>query len=270
MRTVALIPAYNEDATIAKVILGCKDFCGTVLVCDDGSTDFTAKIAEGLGCTLIRHERNEGKGNALRDLFRRAAEMRPESVVTIDADGQHDPRDIPKLLEGLKDAEIVIGSRVGVPPFRAAGNLILRGFSKLDSQSGFRAYRGYTLAALIPSEDGMAGDSEILRMAQKYEMRVGSVDIKADYSVRNASKKHFVTHFLEVLSTEFKLWTFRHPLRLYGIPGLVVLLASIWFGWGAQQYLLTEGLGSVVLFLVAAFLLEMAVLIWTVESLRRR
>jgi len=88
---VACIPAYNEEKTIAKVLLKTKKYVDKVIVCDDGSTDMTAEIAEALGAEVIRHERNIGYGAAITSLFKRAKELGADIMITLDADGQHDP-----------------------------------------------------------------------------------------------------------------------------------------------------------------------------------
>ena len=110
---VAAIPAYNEEKTIARVVLQAQRHVDSVLVCDDGSEDLTTEIAERLGATVMRHERNLGKGAALKSLFEMALEVNADVVVTLDADGKHNPSEIPlfisQVLDG--DADIVLGSR---------------------------------------------------------------------------------------------------------------------------------------------------------------
>jgi len=88
---IAAIPAYNEEKTIARVILKTQRFVDKVVVCDDGSGDLTTEIAERLGAIVVRHERNLGKGVAIKSLFGKALELDADVVVTLDADGQNDP-----------------------------------------------------------------------------------------------------------------------------------------------------------------------------------
>src|SRR4030042_4807226 len=106
------IPAFNEEKTIARVVLEAQRYADAVVVCDDGSSDLTAKIAERLGADVVRHERNLGYGSAIKSLFNRARELGADVLVTLDGDGQHDPGDIPNVVEPIKNgvADIRLGS----------------------------------------------------------------------------------------------------------------------------------------------------------------
>lgn len=96
--TIAAMPAYNEERAIAKMVLGCKKHVDRVVV-DDGSTDATAEIAEALGAHVVRHPKNGVYGTAFRSCFETARELGADRMVIIDSDGQHDPAEIPRLLE---------------------------------------------------------------------------------------------------------------------------------------------------------------------------
>jgi hypothetical protein len=268
LKVVALIPARNESATIASVILRAEDHVDEVVVLDDGSTDDTALIAEGLGAVLIRRERSWGKGDALRTLFLKAMELEADAAVTLDADGQHDPHDIPKLLEALKDADMVIGSRT-LSGVRAVGNRMLSE-GGYDVQSGFRAYRASVLPDLIPSEMGMGADAEIFQKAKDLGLKMASVPVSSTEAVPNPHKTNVAVHGLDLAFTSFKLATFRHPLALYGLPGLLFVALGLWFAAGDFPYLVAQGFGSVVLLLLGLFSLSTGVIIWTVVSLTRR
>jgi len=152
---VAVIPAFNEERTIGKVVLLARRYVDRVVVCDDGSMDLTAVIAEGLGATVIRHDRNMGKGAALRTSLEYLKQLNPDVVVTLDGDGQHDPDGIPGLVEPIIEgkADLVVGSRyvegseTDAPFYRRFGlklvNLVSRRSGKGvvgDTQSGFRTY----------------------------------------------------------------------------------------------------------------------------------
>ena len=279
---IALIPAFNAERTIAKVIVDCFDFCDEVIVCDDGSKDGTAKIAESQGCKVLVHKRNLGKGAALRSLFQEGIKFNPDIVITLDADGQHDPMEIPKLIDALtrNGADIVVGQRSKIPTLRNIGNRLLSSFGEIDTQSGYRVYSGKVIASLIPTEMGMGVDSEILKLAEEKKMRIIQVPISVRYDLPNTSTHNLVYHFLDVIFTTWKLQTFRHPLLLYGIPGLVFILGSIWFGFrslgftsqgvGAFPLVVNLALVSIYLMLIGLISFAVGIIIFSVVSLIRR
>jgi len=149
---VAVIPAYNASATIAAVVRKAFAHLARVVVVDDGSSDGTGELARGAGAEVLQHASNQGKGAALRTAFAHLSPSGAAGVVTLDADGQHDPDDIPVLVEAFRQgADLVIGSRWTVFSEMSAGRQFGNRFSssalafftglKLpDSQSGFRLY----------------------------------------------------------------------------------------------------------------------------------
>ena len=110
---VACIPAYDEEGSIGGVVVRAGKYVDRVVVCDDGSVDLTGAIAEGLGAVVIRHERKMGKGAALNSVFRYVRDLKPDVVVVLDADGQHNSDEIPRLVEPMVGgaADMVVGSR---------------------------------------------------------------------------------------------------------------------------------------------------------------
>jgi glycosyltransferase involved in cell wall biosynthesis len=113
VKVVACVPAYNEEKTIAKVLVRASRHVDELVVVDDGSEDDTGAIAEKFGAFVIRHSRNLGKGAALMDCFDWARKNDVGILVTIDADGQHDPNEIPTLISPVQagKADIAIGCR---------------------------------------------------------------------------------------------------------------------------------------------------------------
>ena len=239
MIKVACIPAYNEERTIGKVVVRALPYVDKVLVCDDGSADMTAAIAEKLGAKVIRHEQNMGKGEAFRSLFSACRDMGADIMITIDGDDQHDPADIPKLIDPLTKgyADVVIGARFhgdnkGIPSYRKVGNRLLNSVTMggvSDTQSGFRAYNKKAIETLRPSESGMGVDSEILMDASRQGLRVMEVPVSVMYGIGKTSTHNPIYHTVDVLTSAIKLTSIRHPMTFYGIPGLVITLLGVYF-----------------------------------------
>jgi glycosyltransferase involved in cell wall biosynthesis len=229
---IACIPALNAEKTIARVIIGCQSYVDKVIVCDDGSNDLTAIIAERLGAQIIKHEQNLGKGGALRSLFLATRKFNADIMVTLDADGQHDPHDVPKILSLLESnsADIVIGSRFlrenPIPRHRRIVNKVLNVLTLdevSDTQSGFRGYNKHAIQSIIPAEMGMGVDSEILMEANSKGLRIAEVPISVMYGEGKTSIHNPVLHTLDVIFSIIKLISISHPLIFYGIPGLSLI-----------------------------------------------
>lgn len=286
---VLCIPAYNEEKTIARVILKAKKYVDKVIVGDDGSTDMTAEIAEALGAEVIKHERNMGKGAAIRSLFKKVREEVADIVITIDADGQHNPDEIPLLLKVMfnTDADIVIGSRFlteeavrKVPAYRYLGNKLLNLITSVenitDTQSGFRAYSRKAIETVTPAEMGFAVDSEILYKAVKLGLKIVEVPVSVEYEVPKPSKRSPIYHVLDVALSMMKQISMRHPLILYGIPGLtsitiaLITTALLLYHYNLSRYFsLPLAVLSVGFTLAGIMLCSTAIILWVLTSLLR-
>jgi glycosyltransferase involved in cell wall biosynthesis len=211
--TIAAMPAYNEERSIARMVLGCQKYVDCVVVVDDGSSDATAEIAERMGAQVVRHEKNDGYGAALRTSFEMARTMHADRMVIIDSDGQHDPSEISKLLEPLnRNVDLVIGSRFcnghgnNIPAYRRIGMKVLdaatntAGGTKIsDTQSGFRAYGKRAIDRIRIDGDGMSAGSEILLQIKDNNLKVEEVEIHCSYDVERASTENPVSHGVRVL-----------------------------------------------------------------------
>jgi glycosyltransferase involved in cell wall biosynthesis len=191
---VVCIPAYNEETRIGRVVRESRKFAHHVIVCDDGSADNTAEEAAENGALVLRHDRNEGKGAALRTLLGIARKLSPDVIITLDADGQHDPSDIPKLVMPILDglADVVIGSRFGsgnkIPIYRKLGNSILTSLTNMtaktrvqDTQSGFRAYSSRVISTITINRNGMGVDSELLIRVAKGGFKIEEKKVSVKY-----------------------------------------------------------------------------------------
>lgn len=189
---LALIPAYQEAARIAEVVMGAARHLRVVVV-DDGSTDGTADVAERAGATVLRQASNGGKGAALRVGFRHALATGAAAVVTLDADGQHDPAEIPGFLErfALDRPSLIIGQRelASMPPVRRLANTLggatltlALGRSVPDNQSGYRLIDRALMRALLDSDEtGFEFEVEMIARAVALGLPIASVPIRTIY-----------------------------------------------------------------------------------------
>lgn len=187
-----LIPSYNAEKTLGAVAAECLGHGLPVVVVDDGSTDETARVAAALPVTVLRHERNQGKGRALRTGFAWALGQGFDAVVTLDADGQHDASAVPRLCESASAGvfDLLIASRhtqfEKMAGLRASWNRFgvwcmrkRTGFEITDSQSGFRFYSARLLKSLTLSADGYDLEMEVLMKAWRKGLKVGSLPVAA-------------------------------------------------------------------------------------------
>jgi glycosyltransferase involved in cell wall biosynthesis len=194
-RLAVVVPAYNAERHLGAVLdrLLAVVPAADVRVVDDGSTDATAEVAVGRGVPLARQSPNQGKGAALRRGF---AETRDyDWIATVDADGQHDPGDLPRLLAAAAGGDVVVGCReLGgrMPALRRFGNRLsswiigaLAGQPVPDSQSGYRVHSRRALDSVLPmigSAGGFVFETEFLVRAGRQGYRLVAVRIATVYA----------------------------------------------------------------------------------------
>ena len=284
------IPAYNEEKNISEIIKKLQKITNKIIVCDDGSSDSTAKIAKEMGVLVIQHETNLGYGAAIRSIFLKAREEKSEFLITLDSDGQHRIEDIQIILEPLKTgkADIVIGSRFlnnggkNVPSYRKVGIKILTKLANTsleqnitDSQSGFRAYGKHVIENITPSESGMGVSNEILIKASKHGLKIVEVPIIILYD-GDTSTHNPISHGSSVLISTLKFISMEHPLKFYGIPGfvflsigLIFLIYTVHLFTETREVLLSSaimGIGSVIFGIV---LIQSSILLYAMVKLIR-
>jgi glycosyltransferase involved in cell wall biosynthesis len=290
------VPAFNEERTIARVILEAQKNADVVIVCDDGSTDMTAEIAQRLGADVVRHERNLGYGAAIQSLLRRGRELEADVLVTLDADGQHEPIEIPNVVRPIIEgtADIVIGSRFfdkrlayAMPWYRRAGVKIItrmvNGSAKngiSDAQSGFRAYGRRALEKLSVFEDGMGASVEILLDAAKQGLRVQEVSSSCKYDNHGnvkTSTHNPVKHLASVLQSIIRIIIEDKPLTVLGIPGILCLCLGTVFGvWMLQLYAARHqietnvALASIAFIMIGFFALSTAITLYAISRLAEK
>ena len=256
---VACIPAYEEEKTIARVVLQAQRYVDRVVVCDDGSGDLTAEIAERLGADVVRHERNMGYGSALRTLFEKARELNADIMVILDADGQHDPREIPKLLEPIKkvEADVVIGSRFigkqkqqSTSAYRELGIKIITALTKRisgtnisDATSGFRAYSRRAIQLINITEQGMGATTEIIIRAMKRRLKVIEKPVIVTYKGLDSSTYNPVRLGLDIITGTVRVASVKHPFLFFKVLGIITLTLGLILGvWTMNTYAATQQL----------------------------
>lgn len=287
---IAAIPAFNEEKTIAKVILLAQRHVDRVVVCDDGSSDMTAAIAEKLGVEVIRHEKNRGYGTTMQTLFKRARELNADIMVTVDADGQHDPDQMPRVVQPILDgkADVVIGSRFAgettdMPSYRKAGVQVITkllnriaGANIKDAESGFRAYSSSAIKMITPTEQGMSAGVELLYKALEAGLTVIEVPVSITYKGLETSTQSPVTQGLEVISGIVKHLSIRHPLMFYGGLGFIASIFALVTGaFALNIYIHTSTLPlditlmAIVSGMIGLILIAISVILFTVISVIR-
>lgn len=193
-RGCALIPAYLEEQRIRSVVQKALQYIRPIVVIDDGSPDRTAAEAAAAGAIVIRHEKNLGKGAALNTGFAYAVQQKFDYVITMDADGQHDPADIPVFVEAYRHTGVsaLVGNRMadpkGMPLVRKLTNIFMSWYLSRqlgqyvpDTQCGFRLYAAQVLPYLAAESSRYAAESETLLRAAAQNIKIGSVPIQVIY-----------------------------------------------------------------------------------------
>ena len=286
---IACIPVYNEESHIESLVKSAKNHVGSVVVCDDGSTDNTASIAKNAGAIVISHKTNKGYGAAIISLFNYARENNADVMITIDGDGQHNPDQIPLLLNTISqhNVDVVIGSRflnntIEAPGYRQRGIKIITSTTNYgtdlkvsDSQSGFRAYSKIAINTIHPTEEGMSVSTEILLKISNKGLSLAEVPITVSYD-GDTSQHNPISHGVSVIANTLKYISIKHPLKFYGIPGLLLIITGIILGNLFLDAYLNEQiifygslLGAVVLFLFGTILSVTAVILFSMANLIR-
>lgn len=194
-----VIPAHNEEESIAGVIKKARSY-GKIIVVDDGSVDKTPAIARKAGAFVIRHRTNRGLGSSIRtglDEAKRLSKKGNDIIFTLDADGQHDPADIPKFLTLLGNGyDFVLGKRelFNYPVRKKLGNFVLTKITNImtrtyliDTESGFRAFRKSALVKMRLKAKRYEIAAEIIKEIGRNHIRAANVPISSPVYVRGVS-----------------------------------------------------------------------------------
>ena len=238
-KVAVLLPAYNEEVSIASMVLLSLQYADEVIVIDEVSSDRTSEVSRLAGATVLSHITNKGKGAALKTGFKYAQDY--DIIVTIDADGQHNPSEIPDVIKPIMEdrADIVNGSRyiagkdTTTPTYRRVGQTVLdnatylaSGVKLTDTQSGFRAFSSKSIEYFNFDPNGFGIESDMLIEASVNKLRIVEVEITVRYDVNTTTDNPIVQGF-SVLMRILELMRFNRPLYFYGISGSIVLFLGI-------------------------------------------
>ena len=222
MDTTVIIPTYNNAGTVADVVKRAQAQGLPVLVVDDGSTDGTRDVLEGIqGISVLRHERNRGKSAALKTGFKEAAKMGYAFAITLDSDGQHYPEDIPQMLEHKADNTLLVGSRsiTGIDGKSRFANKFSNFWFRLytwvdlpDTQTGYRMYPLKNLPKFAGTR--YEGELLILVLSAWKGLMLKPVPVRVNYP------EDRVSHFRP----------FRDFARIT-ILNIILLFCALFYGW---------------------------------------
>ena len=270
-KVLAGLAAYNEARYVGSIVVQARQYVDEVIVVDDGSTDNTARVAELAGATVIRHGENRGKGAAVQSILAEAKKRKPDVLVLLDADAQHDPNEIPALVKPVSQGfDLVIGSREAqkdkTPKYRRIGQKVIFGSSRLasgtkvaDSESGFRALSPRAINELDLKAQGFAIESEMITFAADKNLKITEVPISNIYT-KDGSTLNPVRQGIDVLSRIIVMISQRRPLFFFGLAGIILLIVALIFGIRVINIALETGnlaIGSTILttmFIIAGML----------------
>jgi glycosyltransferase involved in cell wall biosynthesis len=240
MKLAIFIPAFNEERSIGSVVLQAKRY-GQVFVVDDGSTDRTSAIARAAGAKVVRRSQNGGYGAALKTAFLHARKTDADAFVFLDADGQHDPAEIPlvaaPVLEGRADLSIgsrFLGKATGAPAYRLIGVGVINRLSAIqaqkkgvDYQCGFRAFSRSAAGKIKVRQDGYQACGEVVVSAQRKGLRIAEVPVHIRYFEEGgnplAHGAGLVSHIMAGIAK-------RKPMVFFGGGGMLLLAVSALLG----------------------------------------
>ena len=201
--TSIVVPVFNESQVIGGVLRELKQYkYGHVIVVDDGSTDDTERKVIKERVITVTHSINRGKGAAIKTGLEAAKKIESNIVVTFDGDGQHDPKDIQKMIKYIKKGyDIVLGSRFlsqqNIPSYKRFLNYcanimtyVLYGIWVTDSQSGLRAYSKKALSFIDTKSDRYEFDTEVLRDIHRHHLQYKEIPIHVRYTLYSQQKKN--------------------------------------------------------------------------------
>lgn len=231
-KVLIVIPAFNEEKTIWNVVSEAKAY-GKVVVIDDGSTDTTLHEATNAGAFIISHGENKGYGLSLKEAFEYASFGKYDILITLDADGQHDPSEIPFFIKTIENGvDVVIGNRFtkksNTPLHRKlVVKFIGKVFGVKNGQCGFRAFGRNAIENIKISNTKMGASLQVLDQAKKLNLKVKEIPCNVNYDVPYPHKQSMLKQGFNLIETLLWMTIWKNPLVYLGIPGAIFVVVGI-------------------------------------------
>ncbi|HJJ62382.1 MAG TPA: glycosyltransferase family 2 protein, partial [Methanocorpusculum sp.] len=250
----------------------------------------TVAVAEEAGAVVVRHRRNKGYGGALNTIFSTAKKYKPDILVIIDSDGQHNPEDVTRFVSKIAEGyDVVIGSRfltqeskAVIPGYRKLGmkvldtatDMVMNGAHVSDSQSGFRAYTRDAYNVVNISGNGMSAGSEILMQISDRKLAIGEIPISVRYDLEDTSSQNPIRHGVSVLMNLVRFISIRRPMTFFGLGGGFVLLVGLGLCiWALQVFMmdgslpLTIALGGGLIVIIGLLLMVSGLILYSISQM---
>jgi len=293
LKIIAGIPAYNGQYSVCGVIHATDDYVDEIIVVDDGSTDNTSKLAKRAGAAVINHKTNQGKTAAIQTIIDEAIKRDADLLVLLDADGQHDPDEIPALIKPiLEDGyEFVLGSRklneskkIGKRPFiRPFGQFVLKaGLDTItektytDPECGFRVLSRRAMEVMEFKGRGFSVEAEMIRLAEVHGLKSMEVPMTEIY-VENGSTLNPWRHGFGNLGTIISWIAEKRPLFFFGVLGAGFTVTGLLLGANVLYIVNNSGeiaigsaLASVLFVIIGVFSAFTGLILNEIERGKRR
>lgn len=272
------IPAYNEEKNIGWLVAAARKYADVVVVANDASKDKTAEIAAEAGALVVTHKFNQGYGGACLTLFKTAQQYKPDILITMDADGQHNPEDLPKFIKKMTEGyDVVIGSRFldddtrsqiplyrefGIKTIDRATNIASKGKVCItDTLCGYRAFSENAYQKIHHLDPSMHGSFDMLVQLADAGMKFSEVPVVVRYDLEDTSKDGPIHMGIELMWGVLRVIVSKRPLLFFGIPGVIIFIVGLILSVMAFETAAKTGVWATTLTLLSVMLLMMGMLL---------
>ena len=275
------MPAFNEEKSVGRVVSYAKKYAHLVLVVNDCSTDNTANVAKEAGAEVISHTANQGYGGSALTVFQTAQKYQPDVLILMDADGQHNPEDIPRFVAKIQEGyDVVIGSRYlekesreMIPLYRKIGmraldmstHLSAKTLETTDALCGFRAFNKNAYSKIHHLDAKYHGSTDIIVQLSELGMAFGEIPVKVRYDLEDTSEKTPIALGLDLLTGILQMISLKRPLLFFGVPGVLVTILGVVLSILALTVFFGSGVWATTLTLVSLMVVMLGLLLCSVS-----